>query len=301
MPIESPFENTLTLLTLVARALSTLPLAVLYRLAALVHFLVYRVFRVRREVVESNLARSFPEHGNTAITVLSRQVYRNYSDVLVEMLRSLRMSENELLDRVRFEGDDLLEDELRGGRPVLLTLAHQCNLEWMLLAACLRFDYPLEAVYRPLANPRMEAVMSVAYTRFGARLIDDRSVIRSIMARRAEPRIVALASDQGPNVKDDIYWTRFLNQETGFFMSPEVIARFTGYPVYFAGMRRIARGRYTVSFTRIAEPPYKGPERVVMPAYIRAVEAQILAAPADWLWMHRRWKRQRSMYDKAAG
>lgn len=287
------------MLTLFARALSTLPLAVLYRLAGPVYFLVYRVFRVRRDVVESNLVRSFPGRSDAEITALSRRVYRNYADVLVEMLRSLRMSRGELLDRIRFEGDGLLEDELRGGRPVLLTLAHHCNLEWMLLAACLRFDYPLEAVYRPLTNPGMEAVMAEAYTRFGGRLIDDRSVIKSIMERRAEPRIVTLAGDQAPNVKDDTHWTRFLNQETGFFLSPEIIARFTSYPVYFAGMRRHARGRYTVVFRKIAEPPYKGRQRVVMPAYVRAVEAQILAAPADWLWMHRRWKRQRSMYDQA--
>lgn len=298
MQLEPPLENARTLLTLFARALSTLPLAALYRLARPVYFLVYRVFRVRRDVVEANLARSFPERSDAEVAALGRRVYRNYADVLVEMLRSLQMSESELLDRVRFEGDELLEGELGAGRPVLLTLAHQCNLEWMLLAACLRFHFPLEAVYRPLADSGMEAVMTEAYTRFGGRLIDDRSVIKSIMDRRAEPRIVALVSDQGPNVKDDVYWTRFLNQETGFFLSPEVIARFTGYPVYFAGMRRNARGRYTVTFSRIAEPPYRGRERVVMPAYVRAVEAQILAEPADWFWMHRRWKRPRSMYDQ---
>lgn len=298
MRVGSPIENNLNLLTLFARALSTLPLAVLYRLAGVTYFLVYRVFRVRRRVVETNLAGSFPDRSEAEIRALARQVYRSYADVLVEMLHSLKMSEAELCDRVRFEGDGLVEAELRAGRPVLLTLAHHCNLEWMLLAACLRFDYPLEAVYRPLTNPGMEAVMTEAYTRFGGRLIDDRSVIRSIMERRAEPRIVTLASDQGPNLKDDIYWTRFLGRETGFFLSPEVIARFTGYPVYFAGMRRDGRGRYTVTFSKIAEPPYKGRERLVMPAYVRAVEEQILAAPADWLWMHRRWKRQRSMYDR---
>lgn len=295
---QTAARDTLSLLTLSARILSTLPLAALYRLAGLIHFLVYRVFRIRRDVVDANLAQAFPERSDAERAALSERVYRNYADVLVEMLYSLRMSERELLGRVRFEGDGLIEDELRAGRPVLVTLAHHCNLEWMLLAACLRFDHPLEAVYRPLTNPGMEAVMTEAYTRFGGRLIDDRSVIKSIMERRAEPRIVALASDQAPNVKDDIYWTRFLGRETGFFMSPEVIARFTSYPVYFAAMRRNGRGRYTVSFSRIAEPPYKGREQVVMPAYVRAVEEQILAAPADWLWMHRRWKRQRSMYQR---
>jgi KDO2-lipid IV(A) lauroyltransferase len=285
------------LLTLTARALSALPLAVLYRLAWLIYFLVYRLLRVRREVVESNLSRSFPDKSRRDIADLGRRVYRNYADVLVEMLHSLRMGEGELLDRLRFDGAELLEGELTNDRPVLLTMAHHCNVEWMLLGMCLRFEFPLEAVYRPLANAGMEAVMTEAYTRFGGRLIDDRSVIKSLMERRSEPRIVTLISDQAPNVKDDTYWTRFLNQETGFFLSPEIIARFTGYPVYFAGMRRAARGRYTVVFRNIAKPPYKGKDRIVMPAYVNAVEEQILAAPQDWFWMHRRWKRQRSLYD----
>ena len=287
------------LLTFITRALSFVPLAMLYRLAWLIYFLVYRVLRLRRSVVESNLARSFPERSTGEIGALGQRVYRNYADVLVEMIASLRMSEDEFLDRVRFEGADPLTVDLRDGKPVLLTLAHHCNLEWMLLAACLRFDYPVEVVYRPLANPGIEMVATEAYTRFGGRLIDDRSVIRSIMERRTVPRIVTLVSDQGPNVKDEIYWTEFLNQETGFFTAPEIIARFTNYPVYFANMRRESRGRYAVVFGRIAEPPYKGRAQVVVPAYVRAVEAQIRDAPEDWFWMHRRWKRQRSMYAAA--
>ncbi|MBS1270466.1 MAG: Lipid A biosynthesis lauroyltransferase [Gammaproteobacteria bacterium] len=286
------------MLTLIARSLSMLPLALLYRLAWSIYFIVYRVFRVRRKVVETNLAYSFPAKSDEEITALGRRVYRNYADVLVEMLRSLRFDERELLERVQFNGRGILEDELKRGRPVLLTAAHQCNLEWMLLAACLRFDFPLEAVYRPLANPAMEKAMTSAYTRFGGRLIDDRSVIKAVMERRSVPRIITLVSDQAPNTKDETYWTRFLNRETGFFLAPEIIARFTEYPVYFAGMRRRTRGFYSVEFKKIAEPPYKGRANEVIAAYIHAVEEQILAAPEDWLWMHRRWKRPRPVYAK---
>lgn len=289
------------MLTILARTLSLLPLGVLYRLASPIHFVVYRLARLRRGVVESNLARSFPDRSDSEIKALGRQVYRNYADVLVEMLHSLRMGGEELLRRVRFAGEDQLEAELEGGRPVLLTLAHQCNLEWMLLAVCLRFDFPVEAVYRPLSDPGMEALMAGAYTRFGGRLIDDRSVIRSITKERTVPRIVTLVSDQAPNVKDETFWTCFLHQETGFFLAPEIIARFTNYPVYFAAMRRVSRGHYSVEFTRLAEPPHKDRDRAIVAAYVHAVEKQILEAPADWLWMHRRWKRQRPMYEQANG
>jgi len=285
------------LLNLFVRALARLPLPVLYGLAWPVYFVVYRVLRARRRVVEANLRRSFPDLGDEAITQLSRRVYRNFADVLVEMLCSLHLPEEQFRTRVEISGDDAVRTDLEGGRPVLLLMAHQCNIEWLLLGACLRFRQPVEAVYRPLANLTMEKLMREAYTRFGGRIIEDRSVVRSIARRRSEPRIVTLISDQLPNVKDDSYWTTFLNQETGFFMAPGNIARFTGYPVYFAAMKRRRRGHYDVAFRRIAEPPYAD-AGVVMRAYVRAVEEQILAAPEDWFWMHRRWKRKRVMYQK---
>lgn len=285
------------MLGFLVRGLARLPLPVLYGLARVIDFLVYRVFRVRRRVVEGNLARSFPEKSERDIQVLGRQVYRNYADVLVEMLYASRMSAAEIRKRVAIEGGDLVEAELDAGRPVLVVLGHQCNIGWMLLAACLRFEHPVDSVYRPLANPAMERLTADMYTRFGARLVDDRSVIRAIRKRRGEPRLVTMVCDQAPNIKDDVFWSRFLNRETGFYLAPGLIARFTGYPVYFVGMRRRARGEYTIRFTRIAEPPYDDPQ-AIMPAYVRALEEQVIAAPADWFWMHRRWKRPRSAYRK---
>jgi KDO2-lipid IV(A) lauroyltransferase len=288
------------LLGLFLRALAGLPLPVLYGLAGVIYFLVFRVFRVRRRVVEANLARSFPEKSGPEIRALARQVYRNYSDVLVEMLHASRMSETQIRERVAIEGGDLVEADLKAGRPVLVVLGHHCNIGWMLLAACLRFDYPVDSVYRPLSNSAMERLTADMYTRFGARLVDDRSVIRAIRKRRGEPRLVTMVCDQAPNINDDVYWTRFLNQETGFYLAPGLIARFTGYPVYFVGMRRRAKGEYTITFTRIAEPPYDEPQ-AIMPAYVKALEEQVIAAPADWFWMHRRWKRPRSAYRKTPG
>ena len=41
----------------------------------------------------------------------------------------------------------------------------------------------------------------------------------------------------------------------------------------------------------LAEPPYpKGTELGLVERYARALEAEIRRAPADWLWVHRKWK-----------
>ena len=93
-----------------------------------------------------------------------------------------------------------------------------------------------------VSSPWVEKVTTETYTRFGGVLIDDRSVVREIMLRRSVPRVVAIVADQSPNLADHTVWVAFLNQQTAFYLAPDTIARFANYPVYFLGMRRIARG-----------------------------------------------------------
>lgn len=275
---------------------SRLPLPLLYGFGYIVYLLVYRVMRVRREVVLANLGRCFPGKQAPEIEILARDFYRNYCQVLMEMIKSMTISRDDLVDRVEFENLELIEDTLASGQPVLVTLAHYGNIEWLLLALCCRLGYPAEAVYRPLSSAWMEKLTTVTYTRFGGVLIDDRSVVREIMQRRSVPRVVTIVSDQAPNIDDHCVWVTFLNQETAFYLAPDTIARFTNYPVYFLSMRRLSRGHYAARFERVAEPPYTGKEEVVIRAYIDCVEKQILERPEDWLWMHRRWKRKKPVY-----
>jgi KDO2-lipid IV(A) lauroyltransferase len=283
-------------MSLLLSLFSRLPLPVLYGFGYVVYLLVYRVFGVRKGVVMENLKNSFPEKEPAEIEALARDFYRNYCDVLAEMIKSITMGREDLLARVRFDGMDLLEETLARGQPVLLTLAHYGNVEWLLLALCCRLGYPTEVVYRPVTSAWVEKVTTAAYTRFGGTLIDDRSVVREIMQRRTVPRVVAIVSDQSPNIDDHSVWVSFLNQETAFYLAPDTIARFANYPVFFLGMRRLSRGHYAADLRCVAEPPYAGREQVVVKAYIDRVEKQILEDPADWLWMHKRWKRKKPVY-----
>ncbi len=278
------------------RLVSRLPLAVLYPLAAVLYVLVYRVMRFSRDVVYANLSNAFPDKPRAEIERLASGFYRNFCDVVVEMLKSLTMSTDELSRRVMFSGEEVLLDHLRNGRPVLAATAHQSNVEWLVLAACARFGFPVEAIYRPLRSAVTERLLTSTYARFGGTLIPDRSVVKEIMRRHAESRIVFIVPDQSPNLGDDQYWTTFLNQETGFYLAPEVIAKFARYPVLFLGMKRVRRGYYEATVTALAEPPYGDQSHDLVERYVRAVETQILQQPTDWLWLHKRWKHRKPLY-----
>jgi len=280
------------------RILSRAPLPVLYALTASLDPVLFHALRFRREVVDENLRASFPELDDAARTRIEREFYRGYSDVLAEMIKSLTITPDELLTHIHFQGDELLRSYLDAGRPVLALGAHHANIEWALLACCAHFSYPVEVIYRPTSNSALEEIVRDGRSRFNPVLIPDRGVVRELMARRNTPRIITLVADQSPNVGDDRYWTRFLNQDTAFFRAPEIIARFGNYPAVFLGVRRTARGRYDVTVSKLAEPPFTA-DNSLLEAYIRAVETQVRADPANWLWLHRRWKHKRPLYDNA--
>ena len=106
-----------------------------------------------------------------------------------------------------------------------------------------------------------------------------------------EPRAYALIADQTPRKKDPKHWTRFLRQDTAFFVGADKIAKFLESPVYFVSMRRVRRGHYAVRLNVLAEPPYENfDDALIVERYARCLEAAIVENPADWLWLQKKWK-----------
>jgi Kdo2-lipid IVA lauroyltransferase/acyltransferase len=109
-------------------------------------------------------------------------------------------------------------------------------------------------------------------------------------------RAIAMVADQEPTTSERRHWTRFLNRDTAFYMGPEEIARITGFPVFFIAMRRRARGYYEMEFLPLAPGGSVMAPGVLTERYVRLVEEQIRAAPADWPWSHKRWRLRKSLY-----
>ncbi len=53
-------------------------------------------------------------------------------------------------------------------------------------------------------------------------------------------------ADQAPVSTDKRYWTKFLGQDTAFYVGAEQIARATRLPIMYMVMRRVQRGYYEV-------------------------------------------------------
>ncbi len=134
------------------RFLAALPWWVMNPFADALAWLSWRVVQVEQKPLRANLMASFPELTEAQLQQMMRDYYRSFAQVLVEVLRSVSLTPEELRRRVVLEDIEPVRAALAAGSPVLLVAAHQCNWEWMLLALSLQLGYPLEAAYKPLVD-----------------------------------------------------------------------------------------------------------------------------------------------------
>ncbi len=274
------------------RLLSWTPLRLLYVYADVLYVVVFRVLRWRLKLARSNLAGAFPDLDERQREAILWVSLRNLSRTLMEAIWGARASADELLRRVAFDNPEIIEGYKAAGQSVVLLTAHVCNWEWLLLAAGARFGVPIDAVYKP---PRLKGADTFSRrmrSRFGGTPIALENVVFELLKRAGQPRAYGLLADQTPLRHMPKYWTTFLNRDTAFFLGPERMARYLDAPVLYVEMLRAGSGRYRVHLHVLSEPPFDldGDDTHIARTYARHLEATVRAHPADWMWIHNKWK-----------
>jgi len=286
----------------ILKALSRIPLSLLYPWAWFMYFVAFRLLRWRRERAEADVALAFPDKGPDERARVVRDAYRNLADTLVEAFWGFGASASALGKRVAFENPELVDECVAANQSVVLLTAHYGNWEWLSLAAGVRFGIPIDIVYQQQRVAWIDAFLREARTRFGSRLIPREEFIFDLMSRAGQPRAYALIADQTPKHKNDPrQWTRFLGRDTAFFKGAGKIARFLDAKVLYVSMRRLRRGYYSVRLSVLAQPPYDiDADEMIVERYARGLERDIRASPADWLWVQNKWKIAKPAEDSAA-
>jgi KDO2-lipid IV(A) lauroyltransferase len=274
------------------RLLAWTPLPLLYVYGDILYFITFYVARWRVDLARRNLAAAFPDMPAAERETILRRNYRNLARTLMEAIWGSRASGEALMRRVAFENPAVIEKYKAAKQSVVLLTAHTCNWEWLLLAAGARFGIPIDAVYKTLRLKVVDAFTREMRSRFGGNPIPFENFVFELLKRAGEARAYGLLADQTPVKRMPKYWTKFLNQDTAFFLGPERIARYLDAPVLYVEMKRAGTGRYSVRLHVLAEPPYEDEDAGVKiaEAYARGLEATIRAHPADWLWIHNKWK-----------
>jgi KDO2-lipid IV(A) lauroyltransferase len=273
------------------KALTHIPLPILYGFGYVAYFIAFHVMRWRRDRAEADIANAFPEKSPEERADIVKRCYRNLADTVVEAFWGFGASTEAIKARVTFEDPELIQRAIDRKQTLLLLAAHHGNWEWLLLAAGAYFPIPIDVVYQPQRIAALDAFLRDSRCRFGGKLIPRKEFVYELLSHAGEPRAYALIADQTPRKKDPKHWTRFLRQDTAFFVGADKIARFLESPVYFVSMKRVRRGHYAVRLDVLAEPPYDDvDDALVVERYARCLENAIIESPADWLWLQKKWK-----------
>jgi KDO2-lipid IV(A) lauroyltransferase len=271
-----------------------LPLKVLYCISDFIAFFLRRVIRYRSEVVNTNLARSFPDLKYRELSKIIKRFYRNFSDIFIELLWSASASRKSYYSKVELENPEELRSFHDQGKSAIIVLGHQTNWENLsvLDTSPSGFTRPdLRIVYKSMRNKSSDMLLKwIRERNQQGKYIESKEIARYMFRHRKEQLLYVLIADQSP-LPGAKFAVNFLNQPTFLLNGPEQLSKKYDLPVVYANSIRVSRGKYRVRFTAITGDPSKTEDGEISAKFAALLEAGIRANPSDWLWSHKRWKR----------
>lgn len=176
-----------------------LPFRALYALSDGLYFLMRHVVHYRKKVVRRNLRNSFPEKSETELMEIERKFYHYICDYMLEEVKMLRMSFEELCRRMKYDNKEeyLAMIEKHGG--IVLLIPHYANFEWIIGMGAIMHpgDIPVQ-VYKPLSNKYLDEMFKHIRARFGGYNVAKHSTAREVIKLRREGQADSHRPDYRP-------------------------------------------------------------------------------------------------------
>jgi KDO2-lipid IV(A) lauroyltransferase len=274
----------------VAYAVSLIPMASLYAMASLAFFFAFHIIGYRKTVAIQNISRSFPDMKYGEIRCIVKTFYTCFTAYFAEIIKSISAPAKALDKKIIFENLELIDSHVIAGRNVIACLGHCGNWE-MLNFMPYKLSHEMYAVYKPLRSGVMNKLMIKLRSRFGMKLIPDKSVVRHILTRKPSPAVYLFLADQCPRIKEEKYKFTLLHQETYVFSGMEKLARISRSAVVYLHITQQSKGYYKIICLPVCSQAESLNEGEITRKYVDLLAATIKEAPHGWLWTHKRWKR----------
>lgn len=244
--------------------------------------------RDRRRTLE-HLALALPDLAPDRRAAIGRASFRHFGAMLGECLWLRSRGAAEVRSMVDFTGWEEIERARAAGRPILILTGHCGN--WELLAAALNVrGLGMAVVARELDDPGLQDSLLALRARFGTRTIvrGTPGAARDLLRTLRSGGALGMLIDQDTKVEG--VWVDFFGRPAWTPVGAADIALRLGATVLPTFIERLPDGRHRAR----VEPPLELPRDPTgaTQAMSERIEAQIRRVPEQWVWMHRRWRRQ---------
>ncbi len=288
-----------SLLYFVARVLvafaQALPLGAVAWLGRLFGALAFWIDARHRRVALQNLTLCFGQEKSPAeIRALAKENYRRIGENFACAIKTASMSLEELRPFVEFTGDPAILSQPAGHKPpgVIVAIGHFGNFELYARFGQFCPAFECATTYRGLRQASLNRLLQSLRERSGCLYFERRTDGAALKAAMNQPGIMlGLLADQ--HAGDHGLRLPFFGHDCSTSAAPAVFALRYNCSLHTGICYRVAPGRWQIE-AGPGIPVYEGSRprstEAIMLDVNRAFEAAVRRDPANWFWVHNRWK-----------
>lgn len=287
--------------------LSKLPLGFHRAMGNFLGWLVGKVVRYRRDVVMTNISRSFPDKKYDELKQICDKTYRHFCKVLCEAIWFGGSSVKRLRDSkiVKIEDVATFNEVYDKSRSIIVLLGHSGS--WELLGGLKSYCYgeeqmhcaenDISVVYRQLSSPSWDRFMNgnrihpIADKEHYDGIVESFDIMRYVFKHRDFKKIYFFITDQSPYSDTScVKVADFMHQPTLSMNGGPALANLFGLAVMYMSMRRDEDDNYTARLVPICDNASEMTDVQILDKYYSLLQKDLETQPWNYLWTHKRWK-----------
>ena len=265
-------------------------------------WLLYHLFKYRRQVVEENIRLTLTHLSPEEQKAVGRRFYRHLAELMLHEARYSYRSDEQVRQLFRLEQTELLDQLYEAGHRQLFVLLGHIGPWELMGSSALHLDrsrYQLHVIYKQLHNPVADQLTREMREQHYAQCIEMTQLARTLIRHQSEQteqtdgrlHIYCLLADQSPSYEQMRYASSLFGRTTPFVTGWSHLATKLQIPLLFYEIRYDDSAKQWVgTFRLLCEHPTDKLQHQLIDDYVTPLEENIRLAPHRWLWSHKRWR-----------
>ncbi len=264
-----------------------LPMSAVFMVGRVIGFLGYHLAKSRRHITEVNIAKCFPELSAQEQRALVRENFVHTGIGAVEIALPWLNPSRDLGARFKIEGVEHLHAAHALGNGIVLVGAHYTTID--ITSQPLGAFGFVDVMYRQNKNPVWESLQYTGRKAFFDGVVE-RSDMRQILKRLKQGRAMWYAADQDYGIKHSVFAPFFGIDTATITVSSRLASKNKSAVLMLHQFRDLKSKTWTLKFTPMLDNFPSGDDLVDATRLNAMLEAEVKSVPAQYLWMHRRFK-----------
>lgn len=264
-----------------------LPYPVIYQMGKGLGLIASRLASKRKETARQNLKLCFPHLPTSEREQILRDNFIATGMAILETGMAWFWSDQRLKKQTKIEGDSYITQVQQTGQGILLIGIHFLTLE--LGARILGMSHPGVGVYRPNDNPVIDYIQLKGRLKSNKYMLDRYNTKGMIRALK-HGELVWYAPDHDYGPKNSVFAPFFAVEKAATTIGTTILVKLAQPAIIPFTPKREKNGYYSVLVTPPLEN-YPLDNDIAAATFMnRAIELEILKAPEQYMWLHRRFK-----------